>query len=51
MWFFLSQVLEGYMLQGIHGGTLSEKVMQCFMESLTDSTSRVVRSLLLTKPE
>lgn len=39
------------MLQGIHGGTLSEKVMQCFMESLTDSTSRVVRSLLLTNPE
>ncbi|MEW5316011.1 MAG: hypothetical protein WDW38_007404 [Sanguina aurantia] len=46
-----TKVLEGYMLQGIHGGTLSEKVMQCFMESLTDSTSRVVRSLLLTNPE
>ena len=45
------QVLEGYMLQGIQGKHLSEKVLQCFKEAILESTMKVVRSLILTKPK
>lgn len=45
------QILEGYLLQGIDGKALAEKVLQCFKDSIADVTTRVVRSLLLTKPK
>jgi hypothetical protein len=39
------------MLQGIQGHHLAEKVIQCFKEAIMDSTMKVVRSLILTKPK
>ena len=45
------QVLEGYMLQGIQGKHLAEKVLQCFKEAVYETTMKVVRSLMLTKPK
>jgi hypothetical protein len=41
------QVLEGYMLQGSSGAGLADRVLQCFKDSMSDATLRVVRSLLL----
>lgn len=46
-----SQILEGYLLQGIDGKALADKVLQCFTDAIHDVTTRVVRSLLLTKPK
>lgn len=46
----LPQLLEGYLLQGIDSKALGDKVLQCFKDSIYDVTTRVVRSLLLTKP-
>lgn len=39
------------MLQGIQGKHLSERVLQSFKEAIFESTIRVVRSLILTKPK
>ncbi|KXZ47615.1 hypothetical protein GPECTOR_34g774 [Gonium pectorale] len=46
-----TKILEGYLLQGIDGRALAEKVVQCFKDAIHDVTTRVVRSLLLTKPK
>ncbi|KAG2485571.1 hypothetical protein HYH03_015735 [Edaphochlamys debaryana] len=46
-----TKILEGYLLQGIDGKALAEKVLQCFRDAIHDVTTRVVRSLLLTKPK
>lgn len=46
----LAQILEGYMLQGTQGRHLGEKVIQCFRDAVHDSMSKVLRSLLVTKP-
>ncbi|GLC36679.1 hypothetical protein PLESTB_000129400 [Pleodorina starrii] len=46
-----TKILEGYLLQGIDGKALADKVLQCFKDSIHDVTTRVVRSLLLTKPK
>ncbi|EFJ46296.1 hypothetical protein VOLCADRAFT_93432 [Volvox carteri f. nagariensis] len=46
-----TKLLEGYLLQGIDGKALAEKVLQCFKDSIHDVTTRIVRSLLLTKPK
>ncbi|KAG2448902.1 hypothetical protein HYH02_006250 [Chlamydomonas schloesseri] len=46
-----TKILEGYLLQGIDGKALSDKVLQCFKDAIHDVTTRVVRSLLLTKPK
>ena len=47
----LPQVLQAYVLQGIQGRELAEKVMQSFVDAICDATMRVVRSLLMTKPK
>ncbi|GIL58297.1 hypothetical protein Vafri_13375 [Volvox africanus] len=46
-----AKLLEGYLLQGIDSKALADKVLQCFKDSIYDVTTRVVRSLLLTKPK
>ncbi|GFR44590.1 hypothetical protein Agub_g5868 [Astrephomene gubernaculifera] len=46
-----TKILEGYLLQGIPPRSLGDKVLQCFKEAIHDATTRVVRSLLLTKPK
>lgn len=46
-----STLLEGYMLQGIQGQHLAEKVLQCFQEAVVDATIRAVRSLRLISLE
>ncbi|KAG2432824.1 hypothetical protein HXX76_008558 [Chlamydomonas incerta] len=46
-----TKILEGYLLQGIDGKALADKVLQCFKDAIHDVTTRVVRSLLLTKPK
>ncbi|PNW77589.1 hypothetical protein CHLRE_10g443350v5 [Chlamydomonas reinhardtii] len=46
-----TKILEGYLLQGIDGKALADKVLQCFTDAIHDVTTRVVRSLLLTKPK
>ncbi len=47
----VSQILDAYLLQSISGSALAERVLQCFRDSIHDSTSRVVKSLLLTQPQ
>jgi hypothetical protein len=44
------QVLEGYMLQGISGNALADKVLDCFKDAIHDHSVRVVRSMLITQP-
>ena len=44
-----SKILEGYMLQGIQGKHLAERVLQCFRDAIYDATMKAVRSLLLAK--
>jgi hypothetical protein len=46
-----AQLLGGYLLQGLDGKGLADKVLQCFRDSITDVTTRIVRGLLLTKPK
>ena len=48
---FCVQVMEGYLLQGLPGRQLAEKVAQGFREFMYDATMRVVRSMLLLRPK
>eukprot|EP00198_Chlamydomonas_reinhardtii_P001173 XP_001690508.1 predicted protein [Chlamydomonas reinhardtii] len=37
-----TKILEGYLLQGIDGKALADKVLQCFTDAIHDVTTRVV---------
>jgi hypothetical protein len=47
----LYQVLDAYLLQRLDGPGLAEKVLQGFVGAVHDTTTRAVRSLLLTQPQ
>lgn len=45
------QLLQGYLLQELSGSSLAAKVLTSFKESIHDAAMRIVRSLVLTKPQ
>lgn len=43
------QLLEAYLLQGVSGAELAIKITTCFKECITDTATRLVRSMVLAK--